>query len=30
MKALPIEAEIQKLQREYLANVIHTIVGEPF
>ena len=30
MMALPIEAEIHKLNRGYLANVIHTIVGEPF
>ena len=30
MKALPIASEIRKLSRQYLANVIHTIVGDPF
>ena len=30
MEALPIEAEIDLLNRKYLANVIHTIIGEPF
>jgi hypothetical protein len=30
MQALPIEAEIKQLHRQYLANVIFTIVGEPF
>ena len=30
-RALPIrKAEILKLPRQYLINVIHTIVGEPF
>ena len=28
--ALPIKKEVLKLEREYIANVIHTIVGEPF
>ena len=27
MQALPIEAEIKQLHRQYLANVIYTIVG---
>lgn len=31
MKALPIvEKEILKLPRAYIANVCHTIIGEPF
>ena len=30
MKALPIDSEIKKLSRQYLANVIYSIVGEPF
>ena len=31
MKALPTgEKEIEKLPRQYLANIIHTIVGKPF
>ena len=30
MRALPIEAEIKKLSRQYLANVIYTLVGEKF
>ena len=30
MKALPIEREIEKLSRQYVANVIHTIIGVPF
>ena len=30
MMALPVEKEIHKLTRQYLANVIYTIVGEPF
>ena len=30
MAALPIEAEIHHLHRQYLANVIYTIVGEAF
>ena len=31
MRALPdIERERDKLQREYLGNVIYTIVGKPF
>ena len=30
MVCLPIESEIRKLSRAYLANVIYTVVGEPF
>ena len=30
MNALPIEAEIKQLHRQYLANVIYTTVGQPF
>jgi len=31
MKALPeVEKEILKLPRAYIANVIHTLVGDPF
>ncbi len=30
MKTLPIEKEIQKLTRQYLANIIFTIVGQSF
>ena len=31
MKALPTgEKEIEKLPRQYIANIIHTIVGKPF
>ena len=31
LKALPTgEKEIEKLPRQYIANVIHTIVGQPF
>ena len=30
MKSLPVEKEIQKLTRQYLANVIFTIVGDNF
>ena len=30
MKALPVEKEIKKLSRQYLSNVIYTIVGKPF
>ena len=30
MKALPIEKEIKKLPRQYLANVGYTKVGKPF
>ena len=31
MKALPIaKKEIDKLPRQYLANVIYTLVGKPF
>ena len=31
MKALPVgHKEIEKLPRQYLANIIHTLVGKPF
>ena len=30
IQSLPVESEIQKLSRQYLANVIYTLVGEPF
>ena len=30
MKALPIVEEIKHLHRQYLANVIYTLVGKPF
>ena len=31
MQALPVvEAEIFKLPRAYIANIIHTLLGEPF
>ena len=30
MNSLPVEKEIQKLTRQYLANVIFTIVGDNF
>ena len=30
MNALPVEAEIKKLPRQYIANVIYTLVGDPF
>ena len=30
MQALPIDKEIHKLTRQYLANIIYTIVGQPF
>ena len=30
MHALPIDKEIKKLSRQYLGNVIYTIVGDPF
>ena len=30
MKALPIDKEIKKLSRQYLGNVIYTVVGKPF
>ena len=30
MDALPIDKEIKKLSRQYLANVIFTIIGKPF
>ena len=31
MKALPTgEKETEKLPRQYIANIIHTIVGKPF
>ena len=30
MNALPIEEEIDKLHRQYVANVIFTTVGNPF
>ena len=30
MRALPIEREIKKLSKQYIANVIYTIVGADF
>ena len=30
MNALPIEDELKHLHRQYLANVIYTLVGQPF
>ena len=30
MQALPIEKEIKKLSRSYVANVIYTIIGDTF
>lgn len=30
IQRLPIDAETEKLPRQYLANVIYTVVGDPF
>ena len=30
MRALPIRDEIDKLHRQYIANIIYTIAGKPF
>ena len=30
MQALPVEREIKKLSKQYIANVIYTIVGAGF
>ena len=29
-KYFPIEKEMEKLPRQYIANVIYTVVGNPF
>ena len=30
LSALPIPSEVAKLSRQYLANIIYTLVGDPF